>query len=1156
MLNLSMKLIFIIWIFFSFMNNIIFYFLNGSGTSVLYKKHGLSHLKYDKTGRPNTFQDSYNFSLHYLDTNTKEKKDPENYEECDFLKLFLKFLNYYWKDPEVPLHHESYSKITRNSFDLFYKDAKKENIIQGNFFPNYDDQTIDLNVNIGFQYNKDQFYQNMQSHDKYFNNEQNSGFSEDEISREVFYKYSLCDRYTNIKGIQKHFQKEKIGFSFVTQEMLPNNKRKKLSQTKTQMWLYYWRHTNDECYEHLNKQQRKITFQRNLIKMKVKQNFNYQRYEIRSLKVFEINVNAKGKSVLEVVDIVQNKKRPKNIKEFKIDTHELRLRKYMRNLTGDPNSISSDIISKSLVIDFSILKENRPYLSNILGVVKCAFLEVILEEDYTLVRVGLQNFKAFDKILDNDGDEDRYLSHIKDKVLKEYKNFLVLKDHAEMFFESKVKKQKNSGWLSKTYSIIGFIWERQPLYYQYSYMSSAQGSNQYFDDTVLETSKNDEISIKKKTYQSTTKKSSKTNKKKQPLNKKMSQENFEKKVFDTINYSLNDSDFYKKNFGKMENKFQGENINFESYKGQFTYYTLGGSFFENNNNERFQQLFQDEQKLVNFPKSILDDLSEAEINQVRMRSMQSKQRRNGNEAYFKTTKLNQNENIGYLKNSLQNNIFLIKDPNYSVTFLIINQGIVMFSTKSKHITLDKIGLRDFDIISGKILSETSQLLFGNEYIYEQYLNQVIQTKAFKHIKFDIVNNTHKVDQFFADSYVRIKDYIGYYKPQKYLERSYNMETDKNLKEGKIDYSIIYVDAVMEDNSIQTYKLRCIKTQDSYRKLFDFLYQIFTSLYQSLLVLIMFPYVYFVVVRIFEIVCTGIQKIFSLLKQYLSGFFNWILQAFSLKKLQETDSGKNLKENLTIENVKELHIKKHTQNQSQTNDQETLTKNLEIPVYTKNIAPKENKDGMLDFTPNDGQSEEEELEKADTFIEESEYSIRRDNQNVNEKDGYFDCISDQNLYSRDIKIRGRITKIEETIHYKNGFRDEKFFSILIIDCSQEPRSVVQAIFLNEIADKFSSILQEGNVYVFFGGEVRLKNAKFNPTKHVIEVIFNRNTTIEFSDDSGLLPMSIIQNKESNENMQEGKFLLENDSQGNVAENDQNSSRNDLDDNDSDFIEENT
>ena len=74
----------------------------------------------------------------------------------------------------------------------------------------------------------------------------------------------------------------------------------------------------------------------------------------------------------------------------------------------------------------------------------------------------------------------------------------------------------------------------------------------------------------------------------------------------------------------------------------------------------------------------------------------------------------------------------------------------------------------------------------------------------------------------------------------------------------------------------------------------------------------------------------------------------------------------------------------------------------------------------------------------------------------------------------------------------------------MDSSQEPKNVVKATLFNEIADKFSSIIQEGNVYVFCGADVKPKNSKFNQTKHDVEVIFNRNTTIEVSDDSRHIP----------------------------------------------------
>ena len=74
----------------------------------------------------------------------------------------------------------------------------------------------------------------------------------------------------------------------------------------------------------------------------------------------------------------------------------------------------------------------------------------------------------------------------------------------------------------------------------------------------------------------------------------------------------------------------------------------------------------------------------------------------------------------------------------------------------------------------------------------------------------------------------------------------------------------------------------------------------------------------------------------------------------------------------------------------------------------------------------------------------------------------------------------------------------------MDSSQEPKNIVKGTFFNEIADKFIPIIKEGDVYVFCGGEIKQKNAKFNQTKLDVEIIFNRKTTIEVSDDSRHIP----------------------------------------------------
>ena len=119
--------------------------------------------------------------------------------------------------------------------------------------------------------------------------------------------------------------------------------------------------------------------------------------------------------------------------------------------------------------------------------------------------------------------------------------------------------------------------------------------------------------------------------------------------------------------------------------------------------------------------------------------------------------------------------------------------------------------------------------------------------------------------------------------------------------------------------------------------------------------------------------------------------------------------------------------------------------------------------------------------------------------------YYDQISDQNLYSKDIKIRGRVTKKEDLRPFKTKKIDGQVFNIQITDGSHEPKNVIKGSFFNETAEKFEDFLKEGCVYVFSGALTQPRNRSFNHTKHDVELKFNAKTTIEVCNESKFIPL---------------------------------------------------
>lgn len=115
-------------------------------------------------------------------------------------------------------------------------------------------------------------------------------------------------------------------------------------------------------------------------------------------------------------------------------------------------------------------------------------------------------------------------------------------------------------------------------------------------------------------------------------------------------------------------------------------------------------------------------------------------------------------------------------------------------------------------------------------------------------------------------------------------------------------------------------------------------------------------------------------------------------------------------------------------------------------------------------------------------------------------GMFNDIAMLTLYSGDFTIRGRVIEKAPLKQYQNQKGGGCVFSFNVIDHSPAPKNIIRCTMFNEIATQYYDILQNNNVYVFSGGDLRPKNKSFNMTKHDIEIIFNRNTSVKSVEDS--------------------------------------------------------
>ena len=107
---------------------------------------------------------------------------------------------------------------------------------------------------------------------------------------------------------------------------------------------------------------------------------------------------------------------------------------------------------------------------------------------------------------------------------------------------------------------------------------------------------------------------------------------------------------------------------------------------------------------------------------------------------------------------------------------------------------------------------------------------------------------------------------------------------------------------------------------------------------------------------------------------------------------------------------------------------------------------------------------------------------------------YDEISFLTIYKSDFVIQARVLKKDPIRTYKNQRGDGHILSVLIMDNSGSPKNIIKGTFFNEQALKYNEILEESKVFVFSGGEIKPKNARFNTTKHDCEITFNRNTQI--------------------------------------------------------------
>ena len=110
--------------------------------------------------------------------------------------------------------------------------------------------------------------------------------------------------------------------------------------------------------------------------------------------------------------------------------------------------------------------------------------------------------------------------------------------------------------------------------------------------------------------------------------------------------------------------------------------------------------------------------------------------------------------------------------------------------------------------------------------------------------------------------------------------------------------------------------------------------------------------------------------------------------------------------------------------------------------------------------------------------------------------HYTPIKALNTFTFDWKIKGRVTKKHPKRPWKNARTEGSVFNIEVMD--NEATQIV-GTFFNESAEKYYGELVEGQVYTFTGGSVKIANSKYTSVKNDYNIIFDRTTVIQLSED---------------------------------------------------------
>jgi replication factor A1 len=108
------------------------------------------------------------------------------------------------------------------------------------------------------------------------------------------------------------------------------------------------------------------------------------------------------------------------------------------------------------------------------------------------------------------------------------------------------------------------------------------------------------------------------------------------------------------------------------------------------------------------------------------------------------------------------------------------------------------------------------------------------------------------------------------------------------------------------------------------------------------------------------------------------------------------------------------------------------------------------------------------------------------------------ISGLNMYSNRWTIRAKVTTKSQIRTWSNAKGEGSLFSVELLDASGVD---VRCTFFKEGVDKFYGFLEEGRVYTFSGGRLKVANMQYNSCKSQFEITFDQNSEIHLDDVTG-------------------------------------------------------